>query len=159
LPCHHVDKTEPETFGLADLKKSPDRTTCWDGVRYYQARNLLRDEVRVGDGVLFYHSNATPPGVAGVAKVASELASDARPHERLYEQAMSFAYRILEGDWDSEHEIEPKLVGELRLTDVEDDDVAEVSISRINVGYVGQKEPAGISHLTVCFNKPGKYFI
>ena len=45
-------KSDPEDFGLPDLKKSPDRTTRWDGVRNYQARNLLRDEVRVGDGAL-----------------------------------------------------------------------------------------------------------
>ena len=62
-------KTEPETFGLAELKESPDRTTCWDGVRNYQARNLLRDEVRAGDGVLFYHSRTKPPAVVAMARV------------------------------------------------------------------------------------------
>jgi len=63
-------KTEPGTFSFEDLARSPDRTTCWEGVRNYQARNLLRDEVRHGDGVLFYHSNAKPPAVVGTAKVA-----------------------------------------------------------------------------------------
>ncbi len=62
-------KSEPEVFSFADLEKSPKRTTAWNGVRNYQARNLLRDEIAVGDGVLFYHSSAEPPGVAGLAKV------------------------------------------------------------------------------------------
>jgi predicted RNA-binding protein with PUA-like domain len=62
-------KSDPETFGLAHLKRSRHRTTCWDGVRNYQARNLLRDEVRVGDGVLFYHSQVSPPAVVATAEV------------------------------------------------------------------------------------------
>jgi predicted RNA-binding protein with PUA-like domain len=62
-------KSEPEVFSFDDLLAAKGRTTGWDGVRNYKARNLLRDEVRVGDGVLFYHSNAEPPGVAGVARV------------------------------------------------------------------------------------------
>jgi len=64
-------KSEPEVFGFADLMRAPGRTTPWDGVRNYQARNYMRDEMRVGDVVLFYHSNAEPPGVAGLAEVAS----------------------------------------------------------------------------------------
>jgi predicted RNA-binding protein with PUA-like domain len=62
-------KSDPETFGLAELKASPERTTRWDGVRNYQARNLLRDEVRTGDEVLFYHSQSKPPAVVATAKV------------------------------------------------------------------------------------------
>lgn len=69
-------KTEPEVFSFEDLAKSPDRTTSWEGVRNYQARNLLRDEVKKGDGVLFYHSNAAPPAVVGTAKVAREAYPD-----------------------------------------------------------------------------------
>ncbi len=64
-------KSEPDTFGFDDLWRAPDRTTAWEGVRNYQARNYLRDEMRLGDVVLFYHSNAKPPGVAGLAEVAS----------------------------------------------------------------------------------------
>ncbi len=64
-------KSEPETFSFDDLMQAPGRTTRWDGVRNYQARNFMRDEMRVGDLVLFYHSNASPPGVAGLAEVAS----------------------------------------------------------------------------------------
>jgi predicted RNA-binding protein with PUA-like domain len=63
-------KSEPEVFSIDDLFAAPKRTTAWDGVRNYKARNYLRDEVKVGDGVLFYHSNAEPSGVAGTCVVA-----------------------------------------------------------------------------------------
>ena len=59
-------------FSIDDLASSPNKTTYWDGVRNYQARNLLRDEMKCGDQVLFYHSNAKPPGIAGLAKVVRE---------------------------------------------------------------------------------------
>lgn len=62
-------KSEPEVFSINDLNKAPNRTTYWEGVRNYQARNLLRDEIQKGDGVLFYHSSAKPSGIAGEAVV------------------------------------------------------------------------------------------
>jgi predicted RNA-binding protein with PUA-like domain len=62
-------KSEPTAYSFADLLAEPDRTTGWDGVRNYQARNFLRDQVKVGDGVLFYHSSADPPCIAGIAEV------------------------------------------------------------------------------------------
>jgi predicted RNA-binding protein with PUA-like domain len=62
-------KSEPDCFSFADLMAAPDRSTGWDGVRNFQARNFLRDQVAVGDGILFYHSNAAPPGIAGIAEV------------------------------------------------------------------------------------------
>ena len=62
-------KSEPSAFSLDDLKQSPKGIAPWDGVRNYQARNLLRDEIRVGDGVLFYHSSTDPAGVVGLAEV------------------------------------------------------------------------------------------
>lgn len=62
-------KSEPNCYAFADLMAAPDRTTGWDGVRNFQARNFLRDAIRVGDGVLFYHSNADPPSIAGIAEV------------------------------------------------------------------------------------------
>ncbi len=65
-------KSEPLTFSLDDLARSPEQTTFWDGVRNYQARNMLRDEMKRGDLVLFHHSNADPPGIAGVVKVVRE---------------------------------------------------------------------------------------
>lgn len=65
-------KSEPDVFSYDDLEAAPKRQTFWDGVRNYQARNMLRDEMKVGDGVLYYHSNAKPPGVIGVAQVVGE---------------------------------------------------------------------------------------
>ena len=62
-------KSEPDVFSIDDLKKAPKQTTYWEGVRNYQARNLLRDEIQKGDEVLYYHSNTDPVGVAGVARV------------------------------------------------------------------------------------------
>jgi predicted RNA-binding protein with PUA-like domain len=62
-------KSEPEAYSFADLLAEPDQTTGWDGVRNYQARNLLRDSIKVGDGVLFYHSSTDPACIAGIAEV------------------------------------------------------------------------------------------
>jgi predicted RNA-binding protein with PUA-like domain len=62
-------KSEPESFSIQDLAAAPRQTTCWDGVRNYQARNFLRDDIKRGDRVLFYHSNADPPSVVGTAVV------------------------------------------------------------------------------------------
>jgi predicted RNA-binding protein with PUA-like domain len=62
-------KSEPSSFSLEDLKNRPAATEHWDGVRNFQARNFLRDEVRVGDRVLFYHSSIAEPAIVGVAEV------------------------------------------------------------------------------------------
>jgi predicted RNA-binding protein with PUA-like domain len=70
--AHWLLKTEPETFSFDDLMRAPKRTTGWDGVRNYQARNFLRDAMKKGDQVLIYHSNAEPPAVVGTAEVARE---------------------------------------------------------------------------------------
>ena len=67
---HWLLKSEPSTYSIDDLKK--DGVTFWDGVRNYQARNFMRDGMKKGDLVLFYHSNAEPPGVSGVCRVAKE---------------------------------------------------------------------------------------
>jgi predicted RNA-binding protein with PUA-like domain len=63
-------KTEPTTFSFDDLWNAPGRTTFWDGVRNFQARNMLRDEIKEGDLVFVYHSSADPTGIAGIAEVA-----------------------------------------------------------------------------------------
>jgi len=65
-------KSEPEAFSIHDLESAVDQITPWDGVRNYQARNYMRDQMKVGDRVLYYHSNADPSGVAGLAEVASQ---------------------------------------------------------------------------------------
>jgi predicted RNA-binding protein with PUA-like domain len=64
-------KSEPDECSIDDVLAAPGRTTPWSGVRNYQARNFMRDEMRVGDGVLFYHSSCPEPGIAGLAEVAS----------------------------------------------------------------------------------------
>lgn len=71
--AHWLMKSEPDVFGIADLEKK--RVEHWDGVRNYQARNHMR-AMKVGDRVLFYHSNASPPGVAGLARVCREAYPD-----------------------------------------------------------------------------------
>lgn len=67
-------KSEPETFGIDHLKKM--KREHWDGVRNYQARNMMRDDMKKGDLALFYHSNTTPPGVVGVMEVVKESYPD-----------------------------------------------------------------------------------
>lgn len=69
-------KSEPDVFSLEDLRSASEQTSCWEGVRNYQARNFMRDAMKVGDKVLFYHSNSQPPGVAGLAEVVREAYPD-----------------------------------------------------------------------------------
>ena len=75
-------KSEPNAFSFDDLAASPRKTTCWDGVRNYQARNFIRDGMKEGDLVLFYHSNADPMVVAGVARVVREAYPDHTAFDR-----------------------------------------------------------------------------
>ncbi len=70
-------KSDPETFSVDDLEKAPKKTTSWDGVRNFQARNYLR-AMKKGEQVLFYHSNAEPPGVVAVVEVAKEAYPEAK---------------------------------------------------------------------------------
>ncbi len=65
-------KSEPECFSIDDLSHRPKKTEHWDGVRNYQARNMLRDEIKKGDRGFFYHSNCQPPGIAGIIEVVKE---------------------------------------------------------------------------------------
>ena len=71
---HWLLKTAPTSYSIDDLER--DGRTSWDGVRNYQARNFMRDEMRVGDLALFYHSSADPPGVAGIARVCRTAYAD-----------------------------------------------------------------------------------
>jgi predicted RNA-binding protein with PUA-like domain len=70
-------KSEPDEFSVDDLAASPRRTAPWTGVRNFQARNFMRREMQVGDGVFFYHSSCAVPGIAGIAEVASTAYPDA----------------------------------------------------------------------------------
>jgi predicted RNA-binding protein with PUA-like domain len=69
-------KTEPESFSIQDLAKATKQTTCWDGVRNYQARNFMRDEMTIGDRVLVYHSSSDVPAIVGLATVVREAYPD-----------------------------------------------------------------------------------
>ena len=65
-------KSEPEEFGIDDLEKADGSIECWDGVRNYQARNMMRDQMKEGDLAFFYHSNCATPGIAGIMEVVRE---------------------------------------------------------------------------------------
>ena len=65
-------KSEPDTFGIDDLCNKPGQTEHWDGVRNYQARNMMRDDMKLGDQVFFYHSNCDVPGIVGIMEVVRE---------------------------------------------------------------------------------------
>jgi len=69
-------KTEPSVFSFSDLCEKPGSTDHWEGVRNYQARNYMRDEMKKGDLVLFYHSNCKTPGVVGIAEISGEAHPD-----------------------------------------------------------------------------------
>ena len=75
-------KSEPDECSIDDVLAAPGRKTPWTGVRNYQARNFMRDAMRVGDGVLFYHSSCAEPGIAGLAEVASPAYPDPSQFER-----------------------------------------------------------------------------
>ena len=76
MPNYWLMKSEPDEFSFEDLMKATKKSTPWFGVRNYQARNFMRDGMKVGDGVLFYHSNTAVPGIVGIATVASEAYPD-----------------------------------------------------------------------------------
>ena len=78
---HWLMKSEPSVFSIDDLARAPKQTTSWDGVRNYQARNLLR-EAAVGDGVIFYHSSADPPAAVGTATIVRAAYPDATQFDR-----------------------------------------------------------------------------
>ena len=69
---HWLFKSEPDSFSIDALAKAPRRTTAWDGVRNYQARNMLRDSIKKGDQAFFYHSSCAVPGIAGIVAVVKE---------------------------------------------------------------------------------------
>ena len=73
---HWLMKSEPDECSIDDLGAAPKQTLPWTGVRNYQARNFIRDAMRAGDGVLFYHSSCPQPGIAGLAQIAGGLAPD-----------------------------------------------------------------------------------
>lgn len=75
-------KSEPSDVSIDDLASFPNQTVAWYGVRNYLARNFMRDQMQIGDGVLFYHSNCKIPGIAGIAQVSSTAYPDATQFDR-----------------------------------------------------------------------------
>jgi predicted RNA-binding protein with PUA-like domain len=76
MTSYWLMKSEPSCFSIDDLRTAPNQITAWDGVRNYQARNFMRDDMAIGDQVFFYHSNANPPGIVGIAEVISNAYPD-----------------------------------------------------------------------------------
>jgi predicted RNA-binding protein with PUA-like domain len=81
-PQYWLMKSEPSECSIDDVVRAPKQTVAWVGVRNYQARNFMRDAMRIGDGVLFYHSSCPEPGIAGIAEVASTAYPDATQFDR-----------------------------------------------------------------------------
>jgi len=79
---HWLMKSEPDEFSIDDLAAAKGRTTPWFGVRNYQARNFMRDQMRVGDRAFFYHSSCPEPGIAGVAEVTAQAYPDATQFDK-----------------------------------------------------------------------------
>ena len=74
---HWLMKSEPDEFSIDDLAKAPKQTTAWFGVRNYQARNFMRDDMQVGDRAFFYHSSCPEPGIAGIVEISRLAYPDA----------------------------------------------------------------------------------
>ncbi len=76
MPNYWLMKSEPNEFGIDDLRTRPSKSEPWDGVRNYQARNMMRDEMKPGDQAFFYHSACEVPGIVGIVKIAGEAYPD-----------------------------------------------------------------------------------
>ncbi|HSQ82127.1 MAG TPA: EVE domain-containing protein [Casimicrobiaceae bacterium] len=82
MPRHWLMKSEPDEFSIDDLAKAPKQTTPWFGVRNYQARNFMRDEMRLRDLAFFYHSSCPEPGIAGIVEISKLAYPDATQFDR-----------------------------------------------------------------------------
>ena len=91
-------KSEPHVYSFDDLVK--DGSTHWDGVRNYQARNFMRDKMRIGDLVLYYHSNTKPPHIIGIAKICKESYPDITQFDKnLITTTLKRQKKSLDGSW------------------------------------------------------------
>ena len=79
---HWLLKSEPTSFGIADLARAPGRTTSWDGVRNFQARNMIRDDMQRGDQAFLYHSSCDVPGIVGIVQIAKAAYPDPTAFDR-----------------------------------------------------------------------------
>ncbi|MBB6578814.1 putative RNA-binding protein with PUA-like domain [Comamonas odontotermitis] len=75
-PRYWLMKNEPDEYSIDHALAAPQQTIAWDGVRNYQARNFMRDDMQVGDGVLYWHSSCAEPGIYGIARIAGNLRTD-----------------------------------------------------------------------------------
>ena len=103
-------KSEPTVFGLADLERAPDRTTPWEGVRNYQARNFLRDGMRRGDQAFFYHSSTANPAIVGIV----EVVQDGYPDETAFDPASPYHDPASTRDRPRWYRVDVRLVRPLR---------------------------------------------
>ena len=93
-------KTEPSSFSVEDLAAAPRRTTAWDGVRNYQARNMLRDEMEKGDQAFLYYSSTEVPGIVAIMQIVQEGYPDPTAFDRKHHHTMPAAIRgIRAGSW------------------------------------------------------------
>ncbi|KAI9227739.1 MAG: PUA-like domain-containing protein [Piptocephalis tieghemiana] len=85
-PESRIEKGKDVKFSIDDLKDMPNSTSCWDGVRNYEARNIMRDQMKLGDLLLYYHSNCKVPGIVGIAKVVKEGYPDCKARNIMRDQ-------------------------------------------------------------------------
>ncbi|KHD89291.1 MAG: EVE domain-containing protein [Bdellovibrio sp. ArHS] len=135
-------KSEPDVYSIDTLQK--DKTTWWEGVRNYQARNFMSKEMSVGDLVLFYHSNAEPSGVAGIAKVSKAAAADKTQFDKKSDYFDAKATKEKPIWFCVEVEFVAKLKNFISLTDLrENEKLAEMVVlqkgSRLSVQPVDKK--------------------
>ena len=138
-------KSEPTAYSFADLLNEPERTAEWDGVRNYQVRNFMRDDMKVGDGVLFYHSSAKPLAVIGTARIVSEAYPDSTawdPAEKHYDPKSTPDNSIwLMVDIQAEREFaRPVTLDEIKLTPKLQDMLLVRRGMRLSIQPVTQEE-------------------
>lgn len=138
-------KSEPETYSWQDLKNEPNRTACWDGVRNYQARNFMRDRMKTGDRVLFYHSSTKDRAIVGIARVVREAYPDTTaldPASPYYDpKATPDDPRWVMVDIQAVHDVEPPItLQELRATPGLEDMMLLRRGMRLSIQPVTEKE-------------------
>ena len=109
-------KSEPSEFSIDDLANAPNQITAWFGVRNYQARNFMRDQMKVGDQVFFYHSSCAEPGIAGIAKVARQ----AYPDETQFDAKSTYYDNKAKVDEPRWLNVDVKLVKKTRLISLQE---------------------------------------
>jgi len=144
-PAFWLAKSEPEVYSIDDLAR--DKRTFWNGIRNHRARNIMRDEMKKGDLVLFYHSNADPSAIVGIARVASGASPDPTQFDKKGGQAMGYDPKSKPDAptwWGVELEFVEKLARPVTLADVKADprlkEMALVRISQLSVQPVTPAE-------------------